>query len=104
MSKKYYAVKTGRTTGVFQTWAECEVQVKGFSGAEYKFFSTLEEASDYAGQLTEKDFQIDTDGNPILAHHNVSETNTLIAWKGNQSPNNFYKVSLLSPVSSASRR
>ena len=32
----FYAVKAGRKTGVFTTWEECEIQVKGFSGAEYK--------------------------------------------------------------------
>lgn len=41
----FYAVKAGRKTGVFTTWAECEAQVKGFSGAEYKKFDTMEEAN-----------------------------------------------------------
>ena len=35
---KYYAVKNGRQTGIFESWAECEEQVKGFSGAVYKSF------------------------------------------------------------------
>lgn len=47
MSKKYYAVKNGYTTGIFETWTECEKQVKGFSGAEYKSFKTKEEAKSY---------------------------------------------------------
>lgn len=41
---KFYAVRSGRKTGVFMTWAECEAQVKGFSGASYKSFATKEEA------------------------------------------------------------
>lgn len=41
---KYYAVKIGKTPGIYQTWSECEEQVKGVSGASYKSFSTLEEA------------------------------------------------------------
>lgn len=44
---KYYAVKNGRETGVFLSWSECEKQVKGFKGAVYKSFSTLEEANDF---------------------------------------------------------
>ena len=44
---KYYAVKNGRETGVFPSWSECEKQVKGFKGAVYKSFSTLEEANDF---------------------------------------------------------
>jgi len=42
--QKYYAVWKGRKTGVFDTWAECEKQVKGVVGAEYKSFGTLNEA------------------------------------------------------------
>lgn len=42
--KKYYVVWKGRKTGVFSSWAECEAQVKGYVGAEYKAFGTLKEA------------------------------------------------------------
>jgi ribonuclease HI len=42
--QKYYVVWKGRKTGVFTSWAECEKQVKGFVGAEYKAFGTLKEA------------------------------------------------------------
>src|SRR6185436_13728879 len=41
---KFYVVWKGRKTGVFTSWADCEKQVKGFAGAEYKAFGTLEEA------------------------------------------------------------
>ncbi len=34
----------GRKSGIFTSWAECEKQVKGFAGAEYKAFNTLKEA------------------------------------------------------------
>lgn len=44
---KFYAVKLGRKIGVFTTWAECEQQVKGFSGARYKSFATKEEAEEF---------------------------------------------------------
>ena len=42
--KKYYVVWKGRETGIFTSWADCETQVKGFVGAEYKAFGTLKEA------------------------------------------------------------
>ncbi|MCK6540877.1 MAG: ribonuclease H family protein, partial [Anaerolineales bacterium] len=42
--QKYYVVWKGRKTGIFTSWAECEKQVKGFAGAEYKAFGTLREA------------------------------------------------------------
>lgn len=43
-AKKYYVVWNGRKTGIFSTWAECEKQIKGFKGASFKSFPTLEEA------------------------------------------------------------
>ena len=49
MAKKYYAVRKGRKTGVFATWAECQKQVTGFSGAEFKSFGTMEEAKAFVG-------------------------------------------------------
>lgn len=45
--QKFYAVRKGKTTGIFLTWDECKAQVDGFSGAEYKSFSTKEEAEDF---------------------------------------------------------
>ena len=44
MAKKYYGVKKGHNTGVYDNWAECQKQINGFSGADYKGFSTKEEA------------------------------------------------------------
>ena len=49
MKTKYYAVRQGRKVGIFNTWDECLEQVKGYSGAEYKKFSTLEEAKAFLG-------------------------------------------------------
>jgi len=43
-SQKHYVVWRGRKTGVFGSWAECERQVKGYAGAEYKAFNTREDA------------------------------------------------------------
>ncbi|NLY20494.1 MAG: reverse transcriptase-like protein [Tissierellia bacterium] len=43
----YYAVKKGRKPGIYGTWAECETQVKGFSGAVYKKFNNLKEAESF---------------------------------------------------------
>lgn len=50
-SKKYYAVLKGRQTGIFTTWAECEEQIKGFSGALYKSFKTRGEAEEALGLI-----------------------------------------------------
>ena len=44
MAKKFYVVWRGSKTGVFQDWPTTLALVDGFSGAQYKAFSTLSEA------------------------------------------------------------
>jgi ribonuclease HI len=44
IKQKYYVVWKGRKTGIFTSWAECEKQVKGFVGAQYKAFEGSKEA------------------------------------------------------------
>lgn len=41
---KYYVVWKGRKTGIFTSWAECEKQVKGVVGAQFKAFDSDAEA------------------------------------------------------------
>ena len=48
--KKYYAVKRGKTPGIYLTWEDCRSQISGFSGAVYKGFETLEEAGAFLQQ------------------------------------------------------
>ena len=43
-AKKYYAVRKGVTPGIYTSWADCQQNINGFSGAEYKGFSTEQEA------------------------------------------------------------
>lgn len=45
--KKYYAVRSGRETGIFEDWATCERMIKGVSGAEYKSFKNFQDALAY---------------------------------------------------------
>lgn len=47
VKKKYYAVRKGLTIGIFETWAECQAATTGYSNAEYKSFSSIEEAQSY---------------------------------------------------------
>lgn len=42
--KKVYAVKKGRTTGLFDSWDACSKAVTGYPGAVFKGFETEEEA------------------------------------------------------------
>lgn len=52
-SKKFYAVRSGKTTGVFLTWDACKEAVNGYPGAEYKSFKTEDEAKNYLGFASE---------------------------------------------------
>ena len=49
MAKKVYAVRKGRTTGLFMSWDDCKAQVDGFAGAEYKSFADPADAMAYLG-------------------------------------------------------
>ena len=47
MSKKkaaYYVVWSGKTPGIYDSWEDCEAQVKGVQGAKYKGFASRPEA------------------------------------------------------------
>lgn len=54
MANKFYAVRKGKTPGVYTSWDECKAQVDGFSGAEYKSFKLKTEAEAYIGNKAEK--------------------------------------------------
>ena len=47
--KKFYAVRKGLRTGIYENWQECQAVIDGYSNAEYKSFSTREEAEQYMG-------------------------------------------------------
>ena len=48
---KFYAVKKGRKTGIFTTWAECQKQVSCFPKAEFKSFISKQEADDWLKEI-----------------------------------------------------
>ena len=42
--QKYYVVWKGVNPGVYDSWTDCQLQIKGYDGAQYKSFETKEEA------------------------------------------------------------
>lgn len=62
MTKKYYAVRKGKTAGIYMNWDDCKAQVQGFSGAEYKSFPTITEAEAYMGGAVKNSIQVENDG------------------------------------------
>lgn len=49
MANKFYAVKVGRTPGIYSTWSDCQKQINGYSGAIYKSFPSAGEAAVFLG-------------------------------------------------------
>lgn len=60
MAQKYYAVKIGKTPGIYRTWEECKAMVHGFPGAVYKSFPTEKEAFSFLQGGTPLTGQADT--------------------------------------------
>ncbi|MCF0155172.1 MAG: RNase H1/viroplasmin domain-containing protein, partial [Veillonella sp.] len=88
MAKKWYAVQAGRKPGIYTTWADCEAQVKGFGGAVYKSFTSLEEAQAFLEPRGEKrqslaDFFADSAGSGQGAKVVKSANPTSTRIKGN---------------------
>ncbi len=60
--QKYYVVWEGHEPGIYETWAECQAQTKGYTAARFKAFKTKQEAedayygnsSDYIGKKAKK--------------------------------------------------
>lgn len=75
--KKYYAVKEGRATGIYETWAECQKQVIGYKGALFKSFPTKQEADAYLSGEAATALPVDAAGadnrssGPASSHYDV---------------------------------
>tara|TARA_B100000686_G_scaffold334381_1_gene401532 strand:+ start:596 stop:1423 length:828 start_codon:yes stop_codon:yes gene_type:complete len=51
---KFYAVKKGRKTGIFNNWEMCSKQVNGYRGAIYKSFKYISDAKSYLSGSSHK--------------------------------------------------
>ena len=63
----YYAVRIGKTPGIYKTWEDCKAQVIGYKGAIYKGFVEKQDAEDFLrGGLSASstDAASDNDENP----------------------------------------
>ncbi|MBO5387143.1 MAG: ribonuclease H family protein [Lachnospiraceae bacterium] len=49
MANKFYAVKIGKTPGIYYNWDDCKANVNGYPGAIYKSFKTIQEANEFMG-------------------------------------------------------
>ena len=56
MAKKFYGVRKGLVPGIYTEWNEVQNQIKGYSGAIYKGFSTEDDAKNFVYGNDEKSF------------------------------------------------
>ena len=66
--KRVYAVKKGKTTGLFYSWDECKDATNGYPGAEFQGFGTEAEARAYLEGKAKEDIQSHTE---IMAENQV---------------------------------
>ncbi len=88
--KKFYAVAAGNRTGIFQTWPECETQVKGVAGARYKSFDSREEAEKWladGGVYEKKPKTVKTAADAVTPEHK-SISGKLLVYTDGSSLNN----------------
>lgn len=69
--KKYYVVWEGNRPGIYESWADCQVQIKGYPNARYKSFKTKEEAE--AAYTSSFEDHIDTSLKPKKEKRTFSE-------------------------------
>lgn len=62
MKKYFYAVRKGRSPGIYLTWEACRKEVAGFSGAVYKKFESREEAEKFVNSPVLSETDICTPG------------------------------------------
>ena len=87
---KYYAVLKGRNIGIYESWSDCEKNVKGYPGQEYKSFTDRNDAEKYMNDkdITEKNNNCN---NNNMCSKNIDvkkqETNNCINKKENEENN-----------------
>ena len=79
--QKYYVVWKGHEPGIYNDWTTCQLQIKNYSGAEYKSFKTLREAEiAFEGEYVEfKESKGTTKPNLLIEEIDGIERNSIAA-------------------------
>ena len=67
----FYGVACGRQVGVYNTWDECDAQVKGFAGNSFQGFHTYEEAARFAFGSSQPVLLSNTSSGAIEEAHDI---------------------------------
>lgn len=65
MQQKYYAVRIGRTPGIYLSWDDCKRQVENYKGAKYKSFLSAKDAADFINEIPQCSASFDENGRPV---------------------------------------
>ncbi len=79
MAGKFYAVRVGRTPGIYLSWDACRKNIEGFSGAVYKSFKTKAEAEAFMGGGAAENVSMSGSGSAVekAAGYTASEKNSV---------------------------
>lgn len=75
-AEKYYVVWKGHAPGVYDDWDECEEQVKGYPGAQYKAFKSQQAAIEAFREGYDKDGLVNEVNRQL---HEMAKEGTVIA-------------------------
>ncbi len=80
IKKKFYAVKKGYETGIFNTWADCQKQTQGYKGALFKSFTVKEDAVAYLNDVPDENTMVETNDDRYYIYVDGSYINNEYSW------------------------
>ena len=97
--RKFYVVWIGVEPGIYNSWADCSLQINGYKGAQYKSFDTLKEATEaynsHPSDYIQKSPPLETHSdNPKILSKEIIENSVCVdaACSGNPGPMGYRGV------------
>ncbi|MFA6833747.1 MAG: ribonuclease H family protein [Bacteroidaceae bacterium] len=97
--RKFYVVWIGVEPGIYNSWADCSLQINGYKGAQYKSFDTLKEATEaynsHPSDYIQKSPPLETHSdNPKILSKEIIENSLCVdaACSGNPGPMEYRGV------------
>ena len=97
--RKFYVVWIGVEPGIYNSWADCSLQINGYKGAQYKSFDTLKEATEaynsHPSDYIQKSPPLETHSdNPKILSKEIIENSVCVdaACSGNPGPMEYRGV------------
>ncbi|RHZ81409.1 hypothetical protein Glove_120g71 [Diversispora epigaea] len=95
----YYAVRVGHSPGVYNTWAECQLQVNNFPKCRFKKFTSIEDAQEFVyGNIEPTAEKVSNDSSPLLDTSSKPKPKDVKDVKNAKNVKNVAKSSSSSPV------